>query len=154
MPIDMDSHFFPREALRVAENFGFRLSRNEKGHELVYVPMADSFHRMYGPEYYDLDLRRSAMSEAGYDRQLLICDGGFAPDHVPLETSVNVFRAFNDTVSKIQKDHEEFIGIADVAHQDPLAAMPDCMITPPGLPIAADRHWGGNDAPRPGVPYP
>jgi predicted TIM-barrel fold metal-dependent hydrolase len=124
-----------------AVQVGFRPGRDERtGREFVYNPRGTI--REWGKKYYDLELRRSALREAGFDKQVLICDQGFAPDYVDLQTSVKLSRAFNDSVARIQREHEEFIGCADVPHQDVNAAIAEAQRAVCDLNLKAIRIYG------------
>ncbi|MDG6995660.1 MAG: amidohydrolase family protein [Nitrososphaerota archaeon] len=140
MYIDIDSHIFPKEALPAAESAGYREYVDERGREYMVTPRKSL--RNWGKRYYDLEERRAAFRDAGFDRQVLICDQGFAPDYVPLETSIKIFQGYNDAVSRIQKGNEDFIGCAEVPHQDPNAAINEARRAINDLGLKAIRVYG------------
>ncbi len=114
--IDADSHLFPRDAMDAVKSVGFEPFVDARGREWCRTPSGAV--REWGKMYYDVGIRLQAMKEAGFDKQVLICDQGFVPDFVPLETSRKVCRSFNESVSRMQERNDEFIGIADVPHQE------------------------------------
>lgn len=114
--IDADSHLFPRDAMEAVKSVGFEPFVDNRGREWCKTPTGAI--REWGKMYYDAGIRLHAMREAGFEKQVLICDQGFVPDFVPLETSIKVCSSFNESVSKMQEENDAFIGIADVPHQD------------------------------------
>lgn len=140
MRIDIDSHIFPIDALDAALSLGFKPTVDKYGKEWIITP--NGGFRQWGKLYYDLDTRRAAFREAGFDKQILICDQGFAPDFVPLEFSVKIFKAYNDGIARIQRENEDFIGCADVPHQDPIAAIEETERAVNDLGLKAVRVYG------------
>jgi predicted TIM-barrel fold metal-dependent hydrolase len=138
--IDADSHIFTKDAMEVAKAVGYEPFIDYDGTLRVRTPWGG--WRMWGPSYYDLDVRLAAMKAAGFEKQLLICDQGFMPDFVPLEMSQKLCSAYNNSVAKIQKEREEFISIADVPHQDVGAALKEAKRAIEDLGLRAIRVYG------------
>jgi aminocarboxymuconate-semialdehyde decarboxylase len=140
MKIDIDSHIFPEAAVSTLLELGFKPHIDKYGKEWMMTP--NGHLRQWGKLYYDLDVRRPVFKEAGFDKQVLICDQGFAPDFVPLEFSSKIFRAYNEAIAKIEQQDPDFIGCADVPHQDPDVAIAEAERAVKDLGLRAIRVYG------------
>lgn len=138
--IDADSHIFPKEAMEKVTSIGFEPFTDKRGREWCRTPTGSV--REWGEMYYDVKLRLHAMKEAGFEKQVLICDQGYVPDFIPLESSIKICRSFNESISRLQKEHEEFIGIADVPHQDVKCAIEETERAIKDLDLKGIRIYG------------
>jgi predicted TIM-barrel fold metal-dependent hydrolase len=94
---------------------------DNKGRQFVRNPRGSA--KPWGKIYYDIEQRLSALTDAGFDRQVLLAEQGFVPDYVGLETSIEICRRYNDAVARIQREHEEFIACAEIPHRSAEAAI-------------------------------
>jgi predicted TIM-barrel fold metal-dependent hydrolase len=128
MNIDCDTHYTPREFysdLPTEMKDCWRLVTGPGGLEQLYFPPTESYRELR-PGEYDLELRKQAMREAGFDKQCLMKAVGsilVEPGLVRLETIHYLLKRWNDLTAKVIEQDDSFIGIAQIPHHDPALAI-------------------------------
>lgn len=92
-------------------------------------------------------LRIDAMKEAGFDKSCLLMQGTTIPDpYIDRDRSIAVCRIWNDETAKVVNQYDEFIGVAQVSHQDVDAAIEEADRATKDLGFKAIQvvgSWGG-----------
>lgn len=128
MNIDCDTHFTPKEFYtNISPNITdcWRLVTGPGGLEQAYFPPTEAYREMRRGEY-DIELRKQAMKEAGFDKQCLlkaVSSIPQAPGLVKPETVHYLVKRWNDLVAKVVEADDSFIGIAQIPHDDPVLAI-------------------------------
>jgi predicted TIM-barrel fold metal-dependent hydrolase len=128
MNIDCDTHYTPKEFysnIPSEMTDCWRIVSGPGGLEQMYFPPTQASREFRRGEY-DIDLRKEAMREAGFDKQCLmkaVASIPQVPGLVKPETVHYLVRRWNDLVAKTVDGDDSFIGIAQIPHDDPAVAI-------------------------------
>lgn len=148
MNIDVDAHYNPPEMYYDIPSQYTDAPRLMDG-DLV-IPNLKTARYGFSPANFDIKKFMNAMKEAGFDKQCLNIGltNGVPYWWIKPETELYLTQAWNNNVAKVFAEHECFIGVAQVPHRDPTAAVAEAERAVKDLGFSAvnvEGHWAGDN---------
>lgn len=150
MNIDADTHFLPPEIFKGVPQYledAPRLMSEENGNGRIFFPSNGTYYKLEA-RVCDLKLRINAMKEGFFDKQCLLVNNGAIPDPIlSTKSSIYLCQSWNNAVAKVMEKYDCFIGMAQIPHSDPDAAMAEAQRAVKDLGFRAIEihgRWAGN----------